>query len=125
MSAEAVEEVEEQPVFEEAPVPVAVAPVAHPKPIQVSEADRLQAENLNLRLLNCVNRETILQLQLNELSKERQGYNERMQQMQHEIETKYGISLRTHHILPDSGMVVPRNPQPGMDPRMAAMLQKQ
>jgi len=94
-------------------------------PIQVEEVDRLKAENLNLKLLACVNRETILQQQLNELGKERQAYNEQMQIMQAEIEAKYGINLRTHTIQSDSGMVVPRNPQPGMDPRMAAMLQQQ
>jgi hypothetical protein len=84
------------------------------EPIQVEEVDRLKAENLNLKLLACVNRETILQQQLNELGKERQLYNEHMQAMQATIEEKYGINLRTHHILPDSGMVVSRIPASAM-----------
>ena len=129
-AAESTEETEATPPTPEgdqndSPEPAEAAPEAPRAPVQVEEVDRLRAENLNLKLIGCVNRETILQQQLNELGKERQSLNELMQVMQVEVEQKYNINLRSHHILPDSGMVVPRNPAGGMDPRVMAMLQKQ
>lgn len=77
----------------------------------VEEVDRLRAENLNLKLLQIVNRETILQQQLNELQRERTAHQERMQAMREMLESKYGINLTTHHIRPEDGVVIPRPKQ--------------
>lgn len=99
-------------------------------PVVVSEVDRLKAENLNLKLLNLINKETILQQQiadlqnrqLPELQRERQAMNEQMAMMRVDIEQRYKINLTTHHIKPDDGTVIPRNP--GMNPQAVAALQK-
>lgn len=85
-------------------------PQAPPAPVVVAEVDRLKAENINLKLLGNINKETILQHQLNDLQRERQELNAKMAELRREIEVKYGINLTTHHIMPDNGVVVPRMP---------------
>lgn len=95
-----------------------------PEGVVVEELDRLKAENLNLRLMGVVNRETILQQQLNELGKERQELNVKMETMRKEIEAAYGINLQTHHINPDNGVVIPRNPAGGVSPQAVAAMQR-
>jgi len=111
---------EQYPVEEVA----AVAPPAPPAQIIVEEADRLRAENLNLKIMAVINRETILQMQLNDLGKERAAFNEQMNEMRSSLEQKYGVNLATHHIQPDTGVVTSRMPQGGMNPQMMQQLQQ-
>lgn len=85
-------------------------PVAQVKPIIVSELDRLKAENLNLRLLNLVNRESVLQQQLTEIQNERLLIAQQMGAMRKDMEERYGVNLSTHHIRPGDGLVIPRAP---------------
>lgn len=121
-SANGAAEEEAVPVggFEAAPEPEP-EPAPPPGPVIVAEVDRLKAENLNLKLLNTVNKETILQHQLNDLQRERQDLNRQMAEMRHAMEVQYGINLTTHHIQPGSGLVVPRNE---MDPQAILALQR-
>ena len=79
-----------------------------PKHIHVEREDRLIAENLNLKLVAAVSRETILQMQLNEATKERMQRTQDLQQGKQGLEAKYGISLATHTIREEDGLVVPR-----------------
>lgn len=131
------ESAEAQPVEEaveyvqEAPAKEQPEPEPEPQgPVIVSELDRLKAENLNLKLLNLINRETLLQHQLTDLQsrqlpdlqRERGAINELMLAMRLDIERRYGISLTTHHIKPDDGQVIPRNP--GINPQAAAALKR-
>lgn len=85
-----------------------------PAPIAVEKADKLEAEVLSLKLMNAVNRETILQQQMvqlqqqmREVQREKQGYTEAMTAMRHHLESKYNINLNTHMIMPN-GLVVAR-----------------
>jgi hypothetical protein len=102
----------------EIPAPSSPIELKPAEPVVVDEVDRLRAENLNLQLINLVNRETILQQQvadmqnrqLPELHRERQVINDKMTAMRVDLEQKYGINLNTHHIRPDDGLVIPRNP---------------
>lgn len=102
-------------------------------PVVVLEVDRLKAENLNLKLLNSMNQEAIvqgrikdLQGQLNEINGQRAELTAQMQAMRVDVEAKYGINLATHVIQPESGVVTPRPQAPGnMDPAaMAAAIQQ-
>jgi len=85
-------------------------------PIVVEEIDRLKAENLNLKMFNLTSRETILQQQIADLQSrqlpalrsERDALNEKMMELRKGLEEKYGISLQTHQIRAEDGVVIPR-----------------
>lgn len=98
-------------------------------PIVVDEVDRLKAENYNLKLLNVMNREAVaqgnikeLQGSIKELHGQRSELMAQMQALRVDLEARYGIDLNTHHIVPESGVVMPRQPTaPGtMDPAAVA-----
>lgn len=82
---------------------------APPAPVQfVSEEDRLRAENINLRLMNATQRETLIQHELNaaiavrnECSAAVQGYREALSQ-------KYNIDFDQYIIQSENGMIIPR-----------------
>jgi len=86
-------------------------------PIALDETDRLKAENVNLRLLNAVNRETLAQHALQEAGRQRQEANQKVMVMRAEIEKKYEIDLRTHQIDETTGAVTPR----GLPPHLQAL----
>jgi hypothetical protein len=88
--------------------------------VVVSGVDLLKAENLNLRLIVAVNRETMAQQALNEATKERLAANNNMQQFRVSLEKVYGINLTTHQINENTGLVVPRP----MSPQQMMQLQK-
>lgn len=88
------------------------APAPETKPIVVDEVDRLKAENLNLKLITLVNRETILQQQMTDIQNQRTKMQQEMYAMRQVLQEKYGINLTTHHIRPEDGVVIPR-PQQG------------
>jgi hypothetical protein len=89
-------------------------------PIHVSEVDRLRAENINLRLLNAVNKETIAQQAAQQAGQARMAANQATLDVRTELEQKYGIDLQTHLIDETTGEVRPRNG--GLPPSLAALM---
>lgn len=84
-------------------------------PLMLETADRLKTENLNLKLVNSTNRETILQHQITELHRqmqdvrqERATYTEQAVALRAELEKKYGFSFSTHQLDLESGIIRPR-----------------
>jgi hypothetical protein len=110
--------------------PVMVRPPDQPIVI-VEEVDRLRAENVHLKLMTLVHRETVLTQQmadienrlLPDIQREREGLNAKMAEIRTAIEQKYGISLQTHIIRPGDGMVIQRNPAQSQSPIGAAFEQ--
>ena len=108
-----------------APLPQAAKKESPPSPqgpVVVDKLDRLEAENLNLRLLATQSREVILQHQLNDVGREKDDLVQKIHAMRARLEDKYNINLATHHVQPDSGVVVPR---PNMTPQQLAAAQRQ
>lgn len=76
--------------------------------VHISREDRLEAENLHLRVLNLAHELTSLQ---NEINVKRGRINELQKQIlarRSEIEKKYNIDLNTHEIRDEDGAVLPR-----------------
>jgi hypothetical protein len=88
-------------------------PAPTPAPVMVELVDRLLAENANLRLMNAVDKETILQLQMNDASRLRKEAEGKLNEVRVSLEERYNINLATHEIREGDGIVVPRgvNPQ--------------
>jgi hypothetical protein len=89
-------------------------------PVVVSEVDRLRAENINLRLLNAVNRETLAQKAAQDAGRARAEANQATLAIRTELEKKYGVNLQTHQIDENTGEVRPRQGQ--LPPQLQAMM---
>jgi hypothetical protein len=90
------------------------------KAIIVTELDLLKAENINLRLMVMVNRETIAQNALNEAVRERVAKQEELQEYRAYLEKEYSVDLNTHQIDEKTGSIVPR---PGYQQQMQHQVQ--
>jgi len=67
-------------------------------PVFVTEVDRLKAENINLRLLDATNRETIAHLALQEATRNKQIANDAVMVMRGKLEEEYEVDFNTHLI---------------------------
>lgn len=112
---------EEAVVVEEVFHDVTPAP-KEPAVITVSENDRLRAENINLKLMNATQRETLLQNEINAAratlqnatdalagaTEERQRCIAAVNQYRDELSLAYGIDFNESIIRADDGVVIPR-----------------
>jgi len=83
------------------------------EPVFVSQTDRLIAENINLKLIAAVSRETLAQMQLNEATAERVRRFQDLNMVKGQLEAKYHFSLATHIINEGDGQILPRTPAQG------------
>lgn len=97
---EAIEALTSQKIADEAAKAIiAEAAKDVPKgPVFVTEVDRLKAENINLRLLDATNRETIAHLALQEATRNKQVANDAVMAMRAVLEKQYEVDFRTHLI---------------------------
>jgi len=78
------------------------------KPKFVSKEDRLEAENIQLRLtvLQSKKREVVHVMQ--ELEREEEKVRSELDNKRHEIEKKYGVNLLQYEMRAETGELVPR-----------------
>lgn len=75
--------------------------------VVVSVEDRLLVENLHLKILNITHQVSDLQRAVLAKSQELQDVQNSILGLKDVLEKKYNINLTTHHIVPDSGVVIP------------------
>jgi hypothetical protein len=77
-------------------------------PVVVSKEDRIEAENLHLRVLLCNHEIQELHRMVQAKTLQVQGLNAQIQEKRAELEKKYGIDLNTCDIRENDGVVVPK-----------------
>jgi hypothetical protein len=91
----------ERELDESQPVPTA------PQEIYISKEDRLEAENLHLKVVNMAHELHYLQLQIEEKQLRLKGVQKEIMNKRAVIEMKYKIDLSTHEIREGDGLVLP------------------
>jgi hypothetical protein len=79
--------------------------------VYISKEDRLEVENLHLRVLNLVHETSGLERQIQEKHAKLQELNSKILAKKVEMEEKYGIDLNTHEVR-DNGAVILRGTSP-------------
>lgn len=82
-------------------------PVA-PQPVVVTREDRLWAENVNLKLMNAVAHQTLVQQQLTDATRRVTQRQKDLEEVKVRLAQKYSVNFDTHEIRESDGMVVPR-----------------
>lgn len=89
--------------------------------IFVSREDRLEAENLHLRVMKVAYEIKDLQTQLETKRKEIEEHQKKILAIRKTLEEKYSINLTTHEVREEDGAVVPRGSGIGVQQQLASM----
>jgi len=77
-------------------------------PVFISKEDRLEAENLHLRAIMLAQKETMIQMQVLSIQKQRLEAQAALLKLQEQLAKKYGVDLNTHEVRSEDGAVIPR-----------------
>ena len=78
----------------------------------VSREDRLEAENLHLKILNLAQQEQLLHQKVAVLQKERTDLHNKLVEMRDSLAEKYDINMQTHEVRNTDGAVIERGTAP-------------
>ena len=95
------------------------------EPVFVNKEDRLEAENIHLRVVNLAHEAQMLQAQLQDKSVQIQQLQQDILAKRLELEEKYSIDLSTHEIRETDGQVIARSNQNSVARMMQQLGQKQ
>jgi hypothetical protein len=91
------------------------------EPKFVSKEDRLEAENLHLKILSLAQQEQLLNQKVATLQKERAEFHNQLVSMRNSLADKYDINMETHEIRNVDGAVIERGSTPDFSQLMKSV----